>query len=464
MGTKAGQYIEAHRASFIEELSAWLRIPSISTDASYAENVKEAATYISERLEEAGAEKVAIVPTAGHPVVYAHALSSRAQAPHVVVYGHYDVQPATPLDLWTSPPFEPAIRNGRLYARGACDDKGQAYMYVKALAYLRATYGDALPVHLHFILEGEEEIGSPNLLPFLEKERDTLKNPDAVLISDTAMLDAQTPSITIGVRGICYVEMTLRGPARDLHSGEYGGAVHNPIHVLCELIAGLKDAEGRITVPNFYDAVRSLSDSERQAIRDIPFDEDSWKAPLELKALHGEKGYSTLERIGARPALDVNGIWGGYIQKGAKTVLPAEAHAKLSLRLVPDQQGDVVAKQVMAYLQKHTPPTMKISFRPAHSANPSWLTTDSVAYRTAEAAIAAVWGKKPIPLRCGGSIPVVAQIANVLHTPPVLMGFGLPEDGIHAPNESFSVAHFLRGIETIIDFCERLPLLVTSHA
>ena len=442
-------YIQTHRERFIKELCAWLCIPSVSTAPEFAKDVLRAASFIEERLKEVGAEVVQRFETPGHPIVYAEKRAKDPQAATVLVYGHYDVQPADPYDEWITPPFEPQERKGRLYARGACDDKGQAYMHVKALEVMK--HLGSQPCHIKFLLEGEEEIGSSNLAPFMEAHKDLLAC-DAVLISDTAMISPDCPTITTGVRGLCFMELTLRGTNRDLHSGEYGGVVDNPILALANLLARLKDSQGRILVPHFYDKVRELSAEERQAFAALPFDEAAYKKRLDLKQTFGEKGYGHWERYGARPTLDANGIWGGYTGQGAKTVLPATASAKVSMRLVPDQHPDEIYPLVERYLREGLPATMSLDIQHLHGAPPSWVSTSSAAYRATEKAMERIWPKKPLPMRCGGTIPVVGLFDRILGHPPVLMGFGLEEDSLHAPNESFSLSQFLRGIETIVAF------------
>ncbi len=442
-------YINTHKDRFLSELIDWLRIPSVSTSPDFVPDIAKAATYIENRLQEAGAENIQRFQTKRHPVVYAEKKSAQADAPTVLVYGHYDVQPADPYDLWETPPFEPSIRNNRLYARGACDDKGQSYIHVKALEVMQKLGNQ--PCHIKFLFEGEEEIGSPNLKPFLQEKQKELAC-DAIVISDTAMVSKDCPSITVGLRGICYLEVSLQGPARDLHSGEYGGVVDNPILALAGMLSKLKDAQGRICIPGFYDKVRPLSEQERKQLRNIPFDEDELKNRLQLKTLFGEAGYSYWMRIGARPTLDANGIWGGYLGDGAKTVLPARATAKLSMRLVPDQIPSEIEQLVSSYLTQLAPPTMHVEVHIHHSSPASLLSTSSDAYQAAATAVENTWGKAPLPLRSGGSIPTVSLFEKILGHAPVLMGFGLEEDGLHAPNESFSIAHFLLGIETVVGF------------
>ena len=445
---KISSAIEDAKARFVDELFEWLRIPSISTDVSYKQDVEKAATYIIDKLKALGADTT-LFSTPGHPIVYAEYRSSNKDAPTILVYGHYDVQPADPYDLWHTPPFTPTLREDRIYARGACDDKGQAFIHVKAFELLKKQ--GTLPCHIKFLLEGEEEIGSPNLGPFLRNHTDLLAS-DAILVSDTAMISSHCPSVTVGVRGLCYLEMNLRGASRDMHSGEYGGVVDNPIHALSGMIAKLKNASGKIQVPHFYDDVAVLSKHERTNIQSIPFDENTFRQKLGAPILFGEEGYSFWERIGTRPALDVNGMWGGYTGEGAKTVLPAVAYAKLSARLVPNQNEATIYAQIEQYLQTLCPPTMKLTVRHHHGSAASVLSQTSSAYQAASKAMKHVWKKEPVAAFCGGSIPIVPLFEEVLGHAPVLLGFGLQEDSIHAPNESFSVHQFLKGIETVICF------------
>ena len=445
---RVSEYVQQHRDRFLSELSDWLRIPSVSTDHSFDADLRRAATFIEEQLRSIGAE-VEIHPTSGHPIVYAERRCSIEDAPTVLVYGHYDVQPATPYELWESPPFEPIVRGDRLYARGACDDKGQTYMHVKALEALGAL--NLQTCHMKFVLEGEEEIGSPSFEAFLRQTREQLRC-DAVLISDTAMVSEDCPSITVGLRGLCYLELRLRTATRDLHSGEYGGLVDNPAQVLADMLSALKDRSGRVQIPGFYDEVQALSPAERAALSAIPFDEDAFKKRLGLETLFGEIDYSPMARASARPTLDINGIWGGYAGEGAKTVIPAEAGAKISMRLVPHQDPNIIYEQTLKYLRTLAPPSVEIEVIPHHHSVASLLSTDSKAYRAAASAIEAIWGRAPIPTRGGGSIPIVPLFEEILGHPPILMGFGLEEDSLHAPNESFKVSHFLRGIETIVAF------------
>ncbi|RMH63255.1 MAG: dipeptidase [Bacteroidetes bacterium] len=450
-------YARDHYDRFIADLEALLRIPSISTDPAYAGEVRRCAEWLVEHLRQIGMAQATLFETDGHPIVYAehHVGDDR---PTVLVYGHYDVQPPDPLELWTSPPFEPVIRDGVLYARGACDDKGQFWMHVKAAeAYLHGE--GALPLNLKILLEGEEESGSVHLAPFIRAHRDLLA-ADVVLISDTAMFARDVPSITYGLRGLAYVEVTLTGPNRDLHSGSYGGAIENPINTLARLIAGLHDAEHRITIPGFYDDVRPLTEEERATYRALPFDEAAWLADVGVRQARTEAGYSVLEAKSARPTLDVNGIWGGYTGQGAKTVLPSQAHAKISMRLVPDQQPDDIVARLRQYFEAHTPPTMTLRFTDLHGGKPVIVDVDNPAMQAAAEAMAGVYGKKPYFTREGGSIPVVADFKEILGIDTVLMGFGLNSDALHSPNEHFGLDRFREGVETIIRFHATYPTYV----
>ncbi|MEX2400877.1 MAG: dipeptidase, partial [Rhodothermales bacterium] len=437
-------YARERDADFVEELKALLRIPSISTDPSYRADVRRAAEWIAEHLRAIGLRDVGLHDTPGHPIVTADRHEDDA-LPTVLVYGHYDVQPPDPLDLWTTPPFEPTERDGKLYARGASDDKGQLFIHVKAAeAYLKTA--GRLPVNLKFIIEGEEETGSANLRPFMETHRDLLA-ADVALISDTSMFAEGVPSITYGLRGMAYVEITLTGPNRDLHSGVYGGAVENPVNVLGRLIASLHDEHHRIAIPGFYDAVRDLTEEERRAMRELPFDEAAWLASVGLDAARTERGYTPLEAVWARPALDVNGIWGGYQGEGAKTVLPSTAGAKISMRLVPDQRPREAAALLREHLEGLTPDTVTLTFRELHGGMPMVVDRDIPPMQAASRALADVFDREPAFIREGGSIPVVAEFKEVLGIETVLMGFGLNADAIHSPNESFGLDRFRNGIQ-----------------
>jgi acetylornithine deacetylase/succinyl-diaminopimelate desuccinylase-like protein len=438
-------YLSEHQERFIQELLSLLRIPSVSADKAFKEHVHEAASFIAEKLVAAGADNVEICPTAGYPIVYGEKLVDK-NLPTVLVYGHYDVQPADPLELWTSPPFEPVVKEGKIYARGASDDKGQMYMHLKAFEMMMANGG--VPCNVKFMIEGEEEVGSDNLETFVRANTERLAC-DVVLVSDTALISLENPSITTGLRGLSYVEVEVTGPNRDLHSGIYGGAVANPINVLADMIASLHDEKGYITIPGFYDDVDEVSREERALMAKAPFSLDNYKAHLDIADVQGEEGYSTLERTSIRPTLDVNGIWGGYIGEGAKTVLPSKAFAKISMRLVPNQDSTKITKLFQQHFESIAPASVKVKVKPHHGGEAAVTPTDSIAYKAAEQAMETTFGKRPIPLRSGGSIPIVTMFEQVLGIKTVLMGFGLDSDAIHSPNEHFAIENYLKGIETI---------------
>ncbi len=446
-------YINENQSRFLDELFDLLRIPSVSADPQYKNDVTRCALFVKEQLLKVGCTKCEICETAGHPIVFAERFVNE-NLPTVLVYGHYDVQPADPLELWHTPPFEPVIRDGNIYARGSGDDKGQFFMHLKAMEMLMQENGE-MPCNIKFMIEGEEEVGSDNLGIFVKSNKEKLKS-DAILISDTCIISNETPSLTVGLRGLSYVEVSLTGPNRDLHSGMYGGAVENPINVLCEMIASLKDKDGKITIPGFYDKVEVLSAEERAEMAKAPFNEEDYKKALNIDAVFGEKGYSTPERVSIRPTLDVNGIWGGYTGEGAKTVLPSKAHAKISMRLVPNQEPDEITELFANYFKSIAPATVKVEVNPHHGGEPVVTETDSLAYRAAVRAFENVWGKTPIPTREGGSIPIVALFKKELGISSILMGFGLHSDAIHSPNEHYGVFNFLKGIETIADFYKEI--------
>jgi len=441
-------YIESHKDRFLNELLDLLRIPSVSADPAYKGDVARCAEAVKQRMVEAGLDKVEVCPTKGHPIVYGEKIVDPAK-PTVLVYGHYDVQPPDPLELWHSGPFDPVVKDGLIYARGSADDKGQFYMHVKAIEAMMKTSG--LPCNVKVMIEGEEEVGSDNLGLFVAANKERLK-ADVVLISDTAMIANDCPSINTGLRGLSYVEVEVTGPNRDLHSGVYGGAVANPINALCEMIASLHDADRRITIPGFYDAVQELSAAERKALAEAPFNEEEYKKDLNIDAVRGEKGYSSEERSSIRPTLDVNGIWGGYIGEGAKTVLPSKAFAKLSMRLVPNQKSDAITKLFKDHFEKIAPPGVKVEVRPHHGGEAAVTPIDSPAYLAASKAMEETFGKKPIPTRGGGSIPIVALFEQELGLKTVLFGFGLDSDNIHSPNEKYGVFNYFQGIRTIPRF------------
>ena len=438
-------YISENKQRFLDELLDLLRIPSVSADSKYKADVARCAEAVKENLLKAGCDKAEICPTDGHPIVYGEKMID-PNAPTVLVYGHYDVQPADPLELWTSGPFEPVIKEGKIYARGACDDKGQMFMHVKALEVMHKT--NTLACNVKFMIEGEEEVGSSNLGKFLEANKEKLK-ADIVLVSDTSMISMEHPSIETGLRGLAYMEVEVTGPNRDLHSGVYGGAVNNPINELCRMIASLHDENNHITIPAFYDKVQELNEEERKALNSAPFDLDEYKRDLDVNDVWGEKDFTTLERTGTRPTLDVNGIWGGYTGEGAKTVLPSKAFAKISMRLVPHQSSEEIAQIFQKHFESIAPKSVKVKVTPHHGGEPVVTPTDSVAYKAASEAIKTAFGKDPIPTRGGGSIPIIALFEKILGLKTVLMGFGLDNDNIHSPNEKFDVANFYKGIETL---------------
>lgn len=438
-------YIKTNEKRFLDELFELLRIPSVSADSKYAGDVKRAAEFVAAKLKAAGADNVEICPTKGHPIVYGEKIID-ASLPTVVVYGHYDVQPADPVNLWTSPPFEPVIKDGKIYARGSCDDKGQMYMHIKAFEMMMQT--NTLPCNAKFMIEGEEEVGSSNLGEWVRANKARLKG-DIILISDTSMVANDVPSIEAGLRGLSYMEVEVVGPNRDLHSGVFGGAVANPIQVLCEMITSMKDKDGHITIPGFYDDVVELTKAEREELNRTPFNLDDYKKDLGVDDLFGEAGYTTLERTGIRSTLELNGIWGGYTGEGSKTVLPSKANAKISMRLVPNQSSKKISDLFAEHFKKIAPKSVKVKVAEHHGGEPAVTPTDSHAFKAASRAIEQTFGKKPIPTRGGGSIPIVALFEKELGLKTVLMGFGLDSDNIHSPDEHFGVFNFLKGIETI---------------
>lgn len=444
-------YVQQNKQRFLDELMELLRIPSVSADPKYKADVLRMAEAVKAKLEAAGADKVEVSATNGYPVVYGEKIID-PKLPTVLVYGHYDVQPADPVELWHSPPFEPIIKktavhpDGAIFARGSCDDKGQAYMHVKAFELMMRT--NTLPCNVKFMIEGEEEVGSANLGTWVKQNKDRLK-ADVILISDTSMIANNTPSIDVGLRGLAYMEVEVTGPNRDLHSGVYGGAVANPINILCKMIASLHDKNNHITIPGFYDDVLKLSAKERKELNKAPFKLNAYKKDLAIGDVHGEKGYTTLERTGIRPTLDVNGIWGGYIGEGAKTVLPSKAYAKISMRLVPGQNSTKISKLFTKHFEKIAPKSVKVKVTPHHGGEPVVVSTSSNAYKAAAMAMEQSYGKKPIPTRGGGSIPIVALFKKELGLDSILFGFGLDSDALHSPNEHYGVFNYLKGIETI---------------
>jgi len=444
-------YTEANFDRFVEELKDFLRIPSVSTDSAHASDVRTAAEWLATHMRDLGVSKVDIMETAGHPIVYGEQIIN-PDAPTILVYGHYDVQPPDPLELWDSEPFDPQVRDGDLYARGSCDDKGQLFMHVKAAESFFQTDGN-LPLNVKYIFEGEEEIGSAHLPQFMEDNKNLLK-ADVAVVSDTALFGTGVPSITYGLRGLAYVEVTLEGPDRDLHSGVYGGAIENPINALAKMVAGLHDEYHRVTVEGFYDNVIALTDEERTTFASLPFDADEWVADVGASKSKTESGYTALEGTTARPTLDCNGIWGGFTGEGAKTVLPARAHVKISCRLVPGQEPGEITDKLQAHFEKHVPDTMKLTFTDLHSGHGALVPTDSTAMNAASAAMEQVYDEKPYMVRCGGSIPVVADFKRILDQDTVLMGFGLDSDAIHSPNEKFGLDRFRNGIDSIVLFMQ----------
>ncbi|WP_138432921.1 dipeptidase [Winogradskyella algicola] len=444
-------YIDEHKQRFIDELIDLLKIPSISADSAYKKDVLNTADAIKISLEKAGCDMVEVCETDGYPIVYGEKIIDKS-LPTVLVYGHYDVQPPDPLDLWNSPPFEPVIQKtekhpeGAIFARGACDDKGQMYMHVKALEYM--TTNNELPCNVKFMIEGEEEVGSANLGKFVAANREKLEN-DVILISDTGMIAKDVPSITTGLRGLSYVEVEVTGPNRDLHSGLYGGAVANPINVLTKMIASLHDENNHITIPGFYDKVENLSDEERAEMAKAPFSLDNYKKALGIDAVYGEEGYTTNERNSIRPTLDVNGIWGGYTGEGAKTVIASKAFAKISMRLVPNQEWEEITQLFKTHFESIAPEAVKVKVTPHHGGQGYVTPIDSTGYQAASKAYEETFGKTPIPQRSGGSIPIVSLFEQELKSKTILMGFGLDSDAIHSPNEHFGVWNYLKGIETI---------------
>ncbi len=458
------EFIQANKDRFLAELLDLLRIPSVSADPKFKKDVFEAADFVRKSLELAGADFAEICETPGYPIVYGEKITNPS-LPTVLVYGHYDVQPADPYELWDSPPFEPVIRQteihplGAIFARGSADDKGQFYMHIKAFEAMMAS-GD-LPCNVKFMIEGEEEVGSDNLEKFVLENREKLA-ADVILISDTHMISMQDPSITVGLRGMAYMEVEVIGSNRDLHSGTYGGAVANPINVLCSMIASLKDENEHITIPGFYAKVAELSDEQRRRLNEAPFDLQGYMDKLDIADVHGERDFSTIERVGIRPTLDVNGIWGGYIGEGAKTVLPSKAQAKISMRLVPDQDWHEISKLFEDHFKSIAPKSVKVNVKAHHGGDPAVVSDTSIGYKAAEAAMEETFGKRPIPTREGGSIPIVALFQRELGSDPILFGFGLDTDALHSPNEHYGVENYFKGIETIASFFRHFSILSKS--
>lgn len=442
---KLNTYLEANKQRFLDELFGLIRIPSISSISDHKPDMLRAAEYWKEAILKAGADKAEIIATAGNPVVYGEKIIDPSK-PTVLVYGHYDVMPVDPLNLWNSPPFEPEIRDGKIYARGADDDKGQAFMHAKAFEAMVQT--GTLPCNVKFMIEGEEEIGSPNLEKFCADHKEMLQ-ADIILVSDTGMIAQDIPSITVGLRGLAYLEVEVTGPNRDLHSGLFGGAVANPINVLSKMIASLTDEKGRITVAGFYDKVQNLTAEERAEMAKAPFNLDEYKKAIDIAEVWGEEGYSTIERTGIRPTLDVCGIWGGYTGEGAKTVLPSKAYAKISMRLVPDQDHHEISELFEKHFLSIAPPYVKVKVTNLHGGQGYVSPTNTKAYQAASKAYETTFGKKPVPTRSGGSIPIISTFERVLGIKSILMGFGLESDAIHSPNENYPLFNFYKGIETI---------------
>jgi len=442
------EYLNDHKDKFLNELLDLLRIPSVSADKKFDGDVRNAAMFVKDQLIAAGVDYAELCETKGHPIVYAEKIID-STFPTVLVYGHYDVQPADPYELWDHPPFEPIVKNDRIYARGACDDKGQMYMHVKAFEAMIET--NTLTCNVKFMIEGEEEVGSDNLEAFIKEEKQKLL-ADVILISDTSIINNDTPSITVGLRGLSYLEVEVTGPNKDLHSGVYGGAIANPINILTKLIADMQDEEGRITLPGLYDDVLEYSEAQRAEMAKAPFDLDHYKKELNIEEVKGEKGFSTIERVGIRPCLDVNGIWGGYTGPGSKTVLPSKAFAKISTRLVSNQNSGKITQMIIKYFEENAPKSVKVKVTPHHGGTPAVVSTHSNGYQAASKAFEQSWGKTPIPTMEGGSIPIVALFMQELKIEPILLGFGLDSDDIHSPNESYGLFNYYKGIETIAYF------------
>lgn len=439
-------YVEANKERFVEELFELLRIPSISAQPSlHKEDMVRCAEWLAASLVKAGADNAQVMPTNGNPVVYAEKIIN-PEARTVLVYGHYDVMPVDPREEWLTEPFEPVIKDGRIWGRGADDDKGQLFMHAKAFEAMCAT--DSLPCNVKFMLEGEEEIGSANLYDFCRENKELLK-ADIILVSDTSMISMDTPSITCGLRGLTYMEVEVTGPNKDLHSGLFGGAVANPANVLTRLVSSLVDNKGRVTIPHFYDDVRELTPAEREAFNQAPFCLEDYKRSLDIDEVEGEEGYTTIERTGVRPSLDVNGIWGGYTGEGTKTVIPSKASAKISMRLVPNQNFEKIGELFKAHFEAIAPKSVKVDVRFLHGGAPYVAPIDMAAYKAAEKAIVDTFGKKPLPFYSGGSIPIISGFEQILGIKSLLIGFGLAEDAIHSPNESYGLNQFYKGIETI---------------
>ena len=445
---KIQDYIKANEQRFLDELFGLIRIPSISSESAHKPDMIKAAEYWRDSILKAGADKAEVMPTEGNPIVYGEKIID-PKKPTVLVYGHYDVMPVDPIELWHTDPFEPVIKDGKIWARGADDDKGQAFMHAKAFETMIQT--GTLPCNVKFMLEGEEEIGSGSLSKWIEEYKDLVK-ADVILVSDTSMISHDTPSITTGLRGLAYWEVEVSGPNADLHSGLFGGAVANPLNTLCEMVAGVMDKNNHITIPHFYDDVVESSEREREMLNKAPYNEEEFKKSLGVKALRGEKGYTKIERVGIRPTFDLCGIWGGYTGEGSKTVLPSKAYAKISCRLVPNQDHDKIGKLFKDYFESIAPDYVTVKVTTLHGGEAYGCPIELPAYKAAEQAYLDTYGKLPIPMRSGGSIPIIARFEKVLGIKSILMGFGLGEDAIHSPNENYRLDHFFKGIETIVQF------------
>lgn len=451
------EYIDSNKERYLEELIEFLKIASVSTDPNHKNDIRECANFVEKKMNDAGLENVKVYETGGHPLVYADWLHAGEDKPTILIYGHYDVQPVDPIELWTNPPFEPTIVGNKIFARGASDDKGQVYIHIKSIeSYLRTS--GTLPINVKIIVEGEEEIGSEHLDDFI-KENKKLLDCDFVVVSDTAMYQQDLPSICYGLRGLVYMEVNVTGPNRDLHSGAFGGAVDNPANALAHIIAKLKDDKGEILIPGFYDDVRDLTDEERKEFAKLPFDEVKFKSDMGIDDIFGEEGYTTLERKAARPTLDVNGIWGGFQGEGAKTVLPSKAGAKISMRLVPNQNPDKIQELFIDYIKSVSPKSVKVEIRGTHNAKPAITPIDNDAVRAAKKALHRSFGVEPVFIREGGSIPVVNTFQELLDSPTILIGFGLNDENIHSPDEHFDLNNFYRGIESIAYYFEELGKL-----
>lgn len=445
MQTAWKEYQDQHKDRFLEEMLDLLRIPSISAKSEHKNDMRRCAEKVRERLLEAGCDVADVMETDGHPVVYGEKIIDPSK-PTVLVYGHYDVQPPEPLELWTSGPFEPVIREGKVFARGSADDKGQFYMHIKALEIMAKT--DSMETNIKFLIEGEEEVGSPNLAKFVAHNKELLK-ADVILISDSSLLSMENPSLDVGVRGLSYIEVEVIGANRDLHSGTYGGAVANPITILAKMIASVHDENNHITIPGFYDDVAEATPEERELMAQAPYDEAEYARELGVKELWGEKGYTTNERTGIRPTLEINGIWGGYTGEGAKTVLPSKATAKISARLVPNQKSPKITEILLDYFKKIAPPSVVVNAFEHHGGEPYMTPIDSKGYQAASKALQTTFGKTPIPVRGGGSIPICSILERELGIKIVFMGFGLDNDNLHSPNEKYNLENYYKGIETI---------------